>query len=188
MKPNSLISKTKFALIALAAFGMTTLAAGSAEAQYRGSHDKVNRGQSTYSQIMMKRRHALTGMFNSLDKNKDGILSRSDFLVRTKTGHTWKRTWKRTRRGWKRVWKRVAKYSTSISVVGQQAFRNADYNKDWIITKREYFANGFYQTKLDLGMRAVNPAHTRLAKAPKYHAPSRKRVARARFGGYITMR
>lgn len=145
-----LITKTKLGIIALAAFGMTTLAAASSA------------DAKPYSPVMAKHRASIAAQFRALDKNHNGTLSRADFLVRVKAGTKltfklqksleWKRvyTWQRTPRGWKRVatWKRVAVtkrvpvrvpiYRTALSPMGQHTLRTADLNRNGVVTFAEF--------------------------------------------------
>jgi len=193
-------SKLKLGLFALAAFGMTTIAAGSADAKpmrgYRGKHVKsIKRGKliKTPTPFLKNKTRAAERDFHAMDKNNDGVITKRDFLVRVKAGTKWKRTWKRTKRGWKRGWKRVAVYKTIVKKGYGHIIASADFNGNKRVTMAEYkralmgrWVKQFAHSALYTTTYVSLPSHRRPRISVYKPAPTTKRWSwswnlRARF-------
>lgn len=164
MKPTT-HTKSKLALIALAAFGATAFAASNADASHyrrvmpnRYQRAKLHAMQTQYvKQVMLD--------FRKLDKDNDGVISMRDAY--TPTPYRWQHVG--------RTWKRVPLHGPIAPSTYTGAIHLADHNKDGVISQREYRAQRLYGWKLRLResnprlMRGVlirNPA-IYLANAPK---------------------
>jgi len=164
MKPTN-HTKSKLAILALAAFGATALAATNADAAHN-RRVKTNRYQRAKLHTMQRQQVIQIGRdFAKLDKNKDGKITRIDALL--PTPYKWQRVG--------RHWKRVRLHNDIPRSDYTKLMRLADHNKDRVVTKQEYRAQRLYGWKLRL--RASNPRLMRgvvirnpaiyLAHAPK---------------------
>ncbi len=166
-----LISKTKLGIIALAAFGVTTLAAGSADAKTYKPHEVRPHGIENYRALKHRQVKQIKRDFKNLDTNKDGVLTHSDGITKTKVGYKWKRV----RRGWKRVPVYRSKYSNTVRGV----INISDYNWDRKVTFREYKRVRIIGWHARLS--GINPAHVKVPKAPVPTYTYKKPVWKPRF-------
>lgn len=117
-----------------------------------------------------------TANFHKLDRNHDGVLTKSELGRRRIIRYKMQASWKLTFRGWKRVTKRAPVYTYRLSPAQQRIFSARDYNKDEVVTLAEYRGYAMYSYQaVRLGLSVANPKY-RLAvlpmhpKSPKRHA------------------
>lgn len=123
------LDKLKLGLMAFAAFGLTAGVASSVDASPYKRKQRITEHQYR----TMKRANLRDAMrdFTRMDINRDGRLSRRDFIRYQRPQYRWQRT----RTGWRRVPVRTQRVDTRK---WRELRRTADVNRDRRITLSEY--------------------------------------------------